>query len=69
MPVVHGDVADCPDRGSPEWAAQKEFALLSLVAEHGTSKTKKLYLQKQRTFAFSLQSTGKDPAKYCFATL
>ena len=68
MPVVHGDVADCPDRGSPEWAAQKEFALLSLVAEHGTSKTKKLYLQKQRTFAFSLQSTGGQPSQRRAAT-
>ena len=53
MPVVHGDVADCPCRSSPEWAAQKEFALLALVAERGTSKTKKLYLQKQRIFAFN----------------
>ena len=31
MPAVHGHVADCPERGSPEWAAQKEFALLKLV--------------------------------------
>ena len=68
MPVVHGDVADCPCRSSPEWAAQKEFALLSLVAEHGTSKTKKLYLQKQRTFAFSLQSTGGQPSQRRAAT-
>ena len=48
MPVVHGNVADCPSRSSPEWAAQKEFALLTLVAEQGTSKTKKLFMQKQR---------------------
>ena len=48
---MHGDVADCPDRSSPKWAAQKEFALLTLVAEEGTSKTKKLYLQKLRIFA------------------
>ena len=50
MPVVHGDGADCPSRSSPEWAAQKEFALLTLVAEHGTNKTRKLYMQKQRIF-------------------
>ena len=68
MPVVHGDVADCPCRSSPEWAAQKEFALLALVAERGSSKTKKLYLQKQRIFAFNLQSTGGQPSQRRAAT-
>ena len=62
MPVVHGDVADCPSRSSPEWAAQKEFALLTLVAERGTSKTKKLFMQKQRIITMHLQSTGGQPS-------
>ena len=52
LPAVHGDVADCPDRNSPEWAAPKEFALLTLVAEEVTSKTKKLYMQKQRILLY-----------------
>ena len=68
MPVVHGDVADCPDRGSPEWAAQKEFALLTLVAERGTSKTKKLFMQKQRIITLHLQSTGGQPSQRRAAT-
>ena len=68
MPVVHGDVADCPSRSSPEWAAQKEFALLTLVAEHGTSKTKKLFLQKQRIITMHLQSTGGQPSQRRAAT-
>ena len=68
MPVVHGDVADCPSRSSPEWAAQKEFALLTLVAEHGTSKTKKLFMQKQRIITMHLQSTGGQPSQRRAAT-
>ena len=68
MPVVHGDVADCPCRSSPEWAAQKEFALLTLVAERGTSKTKKLFMQKQRIITLHLQSTGGQPSQRRAAT-
>ena len=68
MPVVHGDVADCPSRSSPEWAAQKEFALLTLVAEQGTSKTKKLFMQKQRIITLHLQSTGGQPSQRRAAT-
>ena len=68
MPVVHGDVADCPSRSSPEWAAQKEFALLTLVAEQGTSKTKKLFMQKQRIITMHLQSTGGQPSQRRAAT-
>ena len=68
MPVVHGDVADCPSRSSPEWAAQKEFALLTLVAEQGTNKTRKLYMQKQRIFTLHLQSTSEQPSQRRAAT-
>ena len=62
--AVAGDVAAVHDRASPEWAARKEFSLTTMVAEEGTSKTRRLWLQKQRTeLKIVRRSTQQLPAE------
>ena len=63
MPAASGDVA-VHNRASPEWAARKEFALTTMVAEEGTRKTQRLWLQKQRMFAYILlQGASGQPSQ------